>query len=677
MTDSAASQTALTSRRSQVTLVAFLAFLSALPYVNTLRNGFVYDDTTQVLANPYIRNFRHLREIFTTTVWSYRGGADAAAVYYRPLMHVVYLACFNLFGPVAAVFHLASILFNAAVVIALFMLTERLFESRTLALAAATVFALHPIHAEAVDWVAAVPDLEVCFFYLLTFWVFLGLPKREEPQIRRPPPDGAQEPGPRHRALLAGLGMSASFILALLSKESALTLPLLATIYEHFYREDRFETRRAKKALRYVVLWILDIIYLAFRLHFWGLARVTRSMPFGEVVIAAVGLVGQYVGKFLWPVRLCAFYVFDPLALPSRVTEGLAALIILTLLFWRLWRSARRVSFGLLWFVVTLTPVLNARWMPANVFNERHLYLPSVGLCWVAGWGATRLFAVAAHRRAARRWAAVMASAALAALAVLRIVTRNRDWHDEITFYTRTLAVSPNAVQMLNNLGQVYYNQGDVQAAEKEWLLASKIAPDYPVLLDNVGLLYMREGRYAEAVDALERSLRQAPNDPLAHLNLGETLYQSGEVQRAEEELRAAVHLAPLNVRARTLLGELYLAEGKYEQAAEQFERSISSLPTSKAVLGEGLAYFQMGKREQAESAFKKAEALDPADSHAHFTLGFFYGQTGRTEEAIKEYERGFKIDPDNLDARVAFQKLKSDNPLTPGPSPQRGRGEK
>ncbi len=78
---SAASQAVSSLRRNKVALIAFLALLSGLPYLNAVRNGFVYDDITQVLANPYIRKFHHLREIFTTTVWSYRGGSEAATVY--------------------------------------------------------------------------------------------------------------------------------------------------------------------------------------------------------------------------------------------------------------------------------------------------------------------------------------------------------------------------------------------------------------------------------------------------------------------------------------------------------------------------------------------------------------------------------------------------------------------
>lgn len=638
-----------TSRKSQFALIAVLAILTSLPYLNTLHNGFVYDDSSQVLSNPYIRNFHHLREIFTTTVWSYRGGREAATVYYRPLMTLLYLGCFQLAGAAAWLYHLASILFNAAAVVAVFLLTERMFGNRPLAFAAAAIFALHPIHSEAVAWVAAVTDLQVSFFYVLTFWLFLGLPQRNSRQ-----------------AVLAQAAMSASFLLCLLSKESAVTLPLLAAIYEHFYRDDRLRIRWPEKLRRYGLLWVLLLGYLVFHFYFLGMVKATRPMALQEAAFSVVGLVAQYLWKFLWPVRLCAFYVFpdDLLTLFKQVPAGLLALGVLALLFRYLWRHARQVSFGLIWFLVTLAPVLNARWMPANVFSERYLYLPSVGLCWVLGWGCTRLFeAIRKPVRPTWRRAVATALAILGALSVFRIVTRNRDWHDEVTFYRSTLAVSPDSVQMRNNLGQVYYNRGDYAAAEQEWLLAQKIAPNYPVLLDNLGLVYTQEQRYDEAVAVLLRCLRLVPTDPVAHVNLGEAYYQTGNLQLAEKELRTAVSLAPLFVRARISLGEFYFAQARYDEAAGQFRRSIESVPTAKGYLGEGLAYFQLGNSEKAQSDLQKAEALDPASSRPHFVLGFFYAETGRPRQAIEEYESGFRIDPDNAAARAAFLKLKGQVP--------------
>jgi 4-amino-4-deoxy-L-arabinose transferase-like glycosyltransferase len=200
--------------------MAFLALAAALPYLNTLRNGFVSDDEMQVLHNPYIRNFRYWARIFTTPVASYVG--VKAPNYYRPLMNVGYLLCYQVFGLHPLGFHLANVVLHVLVVCVVILLTKRIFQDRSLALMAALLFAIHPIHSEAIAWIAASPDLELSMFYLLTFRLFLAVAR----------------PGGRF-SYLAQLAMAGSFMLTMFSKEQAVTLPVLATVYEHFYRADR------------------------------------------------------------------------------------------------------------------------------------------------------------------------------------------------------------------------------------------------------------------------------------------------------------------------------------------------------------------------------------------------------------------------------------------------------
>src|SRR5438477_665565 len=84
-------------------LISILALCAALPYLNTLRNEFVYDDIVQVLENPYIQSLRYIPQIFTTSAWSFTG--QGPSNYYRPLMSFGYLLCYEVFGRSAYGFH--------------------------------------------------------------------------------------------------------------------------------------------------------------------------------------------------------------------------------------------------------------------------------------------------------------------------------------------------------------------------------------------------------------------------------------------------------------------------------------------------------------------------------------------------------------------------------------------
>ena len=635
-------------------MMAALAGIAVLPYLNSLSNGFVYDDVSQVLNNPYLRSFHYLRQIFTSSVWSFQGGYAGVTNYYRPMMSFGYLVCYRLFGPNAFVFHAVNVILNAAVVLVLYDVTRRLFRSEFVAVAAALVFALHPVHSESVDWVGAVTDLELTLFFLAAFGFYLRIPRLTSGR-------------PSGRWFVVQTGVVLSLALAALSKEPALTLPVLLVIYEHFYREDRAETSVFEKIARYAPAWAFVPIYLVARAHFLGgFAPVQVGRPGAatdELAISAVALLGQYAAKMLWPVRLCAYYVFPTswLVLLPEVLGGIAAVVIGSLLFILLWKWARRASFGLVWFLVTLAPALDIRWMPVGAFAERYLYLPSVGLCWVIAWACWRLWGIGAPFGRTWRVGLAVVAVALMVPAALRIVTRNRDWKDDLTFYQRTLALSPDSNVMHTNLGKLYWEQGKTDLAEQQWRAAAELAPDAPVVLDNMGLLLTSRQQYDEALADLTRAVQIAPEDSFAHRNLANLYSDLGRREEAEQEFKAALSISPLDFRTRDELGQLYLDEGRFPEAEVQFRASLALRPSLAAWLGLGISRWRQGDSEAAELDLKNAEAMDAADGRIHVALGLLYDATGRKAQALDEYQASLKTDIKDPQTKAAFQKLQSE----------------
>ncbi len=621
------------SRFSDLTLMAFLAVAAALPYLNTLRNGFVSDDDMQVLYNPYVRNFHYLAKIFTSQATSHAPGWPN---YYRPLMNVGYLLCFQVFGLRASGYHLANVVLHVAVVCAVFLLTKRMFQNRDLALMAAVLFAIHPIHSEAVAWIAASPDLELSIFYLLTFWLFLAVAR----------------PGGRF-SYLAQLAMAGSFVLALLSKEQAVTLPVLATVYEHFYRPDRGETRPTQKVRRYAALWLLTVAYLLFRVRFLGALSSgfsANGLTWFLTFLSALALLGQYLWEALWPVNLhvlCPFHtplsLFDP-----PVVGGLVGLAVCSALFFYLWRRAKPLSFGLVWMLIPLAPALNARWMPVGAFAERYLYLPSVGFCWLLGWGLLRLRARASPRGAAWSRALATAFVLLVALCSFRIVTRNRDWRNNLTLYTNTLAACPDANYLRRELGAAYWDKGDVESAEREWLEVLKTVPQQSSTWSSLGLLYLKKQNYSQALEFLRKALECDPRNPDAHHSLGLYYMNTGSLKLAEPELRTALSLFPSNYEARNELGMLYVGEGRTAEAEEQFRQSVEMEPNITGYGNLGLIHWRRGDVKLAEQEWREALRLAPNDSSILNNLGLVCTQQGRYAEAVSFFRKAIELKPDD-----------------------------
>ncbi|MGA2607152.1 MAG: tetratricopeptide repeat protein [Terriglobia bacterium] len=635
------------SRFSDLTLMACLVVGAALPYLNTLRNGFVSDDEMQVLDNPYIRNFHHLLRIFTTPAASYVGVETPK--YYRPLMNVGYLLCYQVFGPHAFGFHLVNVVLHVLVVCAVFLLTKRMFQDRNLALMAAVLFAIHPIHSEAVAWIAASPDLQLSLFYLLTFWFFLAV----------------AQPGGRF-SYFAQLAMAGSFVLAIFSKEQAVTLPLLATVYEHFYRPDRAETRPARKVLRYAVLWLLTVLYLLFRVRVLGALTSGFSLnqlTWFQTFVSAIALVGRYLWKVLWPVDLRVFCPFHPSAglFDPAVVGGVATLAVCCALFFFLWRRAKPLSFGLVWMLVTLAPVLNARWMPIFAFAERYLYLPSVGFCWLLGWGFLRLRARASARSAVWSRALLTAFAILVALCSFRIVTRNRDWRNNFTLYTNTLAACPDAYYVRKDLGATYWQIGDVESAEREFREVLKVEPQSTSALGGLGLVHLKKQHYSEAIEFFKKALEFDPYNAEARLYLGVTYMDTHSLELAETELRTAVSLFPLNSNARNALGKVYLDEGRTAEAEEQFRQSVEIEPNIMGYGSLGLIHWRRGDVRLAEQEWREALRLAPNDSSILNNLGLVCTNQGRYTEAASFFHKAIELKPDDasphLNLGIAYGK--------------------
>jgi tetratricopeptide (TPR) repeat protein len=312
----------------------------------------------------------------------------------------------------------------------------------------------------------------------------------------------------------------------------------------------------------------------------------------------------------------------------------------------------------MVWLLLTLAPVLNVRWMTSNAFAERYLYLASVGFCWMTAWAGVQIWNLLSARGNRWRVAIPLAAALIATLWAVRIVARNREWHDNLTFFTATLKVSPDAYYMHNNLGTEYWQMGNIPAAKKEWITALKLSPKSEFVLHNLGLVAHAEGNYPKARAFYLYALTIRPNYMDAHLDLGKTYDAMGLLDNAKAEFIEAEKLSPLSARVHITLSEFYLDRRELNEAEAEARRSVEIQPTTQGEWDLGLAKWLQDDRAGAERAFLDALALSPSSSRAHFMLGLFYMDSGRNADSIREYRAGLQIDPGNADAIANLKKL-------------------
>lgn len=630
-------------RRRDLLTITFLFALALGCYVNTLGNEFVYDDQLQILQNPYVKSWHYLPQIFRTTVWSFIGDAGETN-YYRPLMTLTYLGLWKAFGDIPMGFHLFNILLNALVVACVLYAGRVLFKDHWAATLAAAVFAVHPVHTETVNWVAAVPDLEATLFFLAAFLRYARAERSWKTQT-----------------LVVVL-----FVLALLAKEPALMLAPVLLCYEHLVRDDRQETRFTEKLRRYLPVCIAAVAYLGLRIALFGkLAPVLQhaQISWPSAIYSAFSLLAEYARLLFWPVRLSAFHVFHANISPASPggfpgVAIVAASIVFVLSTYKRWPEG---AFCVIWMALTLAPVLNARWMAANVLTERYLYLPSVAFCWLAGWAAKKLWDFAALRSGPirqTRWAIAAAGLVLAFLSATAVWSRNRVWHDDVTLYTQTLKTDPDSYVMHMNLGTNYFGLRNFTASEQELNRALELRPASPNVLNALGCVYMQQGRLDQASAVLQKAIALKPAWTDPHSNYGRLLERTGHDDEALSQFRTAVQVGPLNANARLLLADQLAKLGYDAEAESQYRKSIELDPSLKAQQNLTDLLMNSGRDAEAMAILRKLVVAYPYDSQAHLKLGQLLEKSGALAQARIEYQATLQTDPANADARDALKRL-------------------
>lgn len=510
--------------------LAAVAAASVLLYLPILGAEFVYDDFLIVLDNRWIRSFDHLGEIFTSSV---SGFIDPSLIpnYYRPLIYVVYAMAYRAFWTDPFGYHLLNVLFNAAVGVAAYLAVRAVLRAtgregganRWVPFVAALLFAAHPIHTEAVDFVGSNTELLFALFLLLSFWLYA-------------------EPGTG----AAGVALSAACYLAsALTKETGLTLPILLVLFDVAVRREPFWS--ARHLLRLAPYAAVTVIYFALRLNaLGGVVPYQRHGGLGLLwhVANVFPLFMQYVGKLLLPVGMTIFYPFRPVGslLEPRALAGLAvggAFAAAWLWSWR--RNATvNVALSLVW--APLLPVLYVSGVGESAFADRYLYVSSAGFALLGALGVA--WAWARPQRGVRIAAAAVVAAVLALYAA-GTVRRHAAWQTDLALWSDAAAKAPGAPRPIAAIGDHHYRGQRWDEAVTWYERAVQLGRADTGLLTNLGIAYARMHRFGDAERSFLGGLAIDPSDHRLQYNLG-LVYASGRrYDEAIARFEAALRLRP------------------------------------------------------------------------------------------------------------------------------------
>ena len=561
------------SASSTPLLFATVALISVLPYLPALKFGFVYDDDVQVVQNRLLQSWRSLGAIFEQPSWSFlysglHGG------YYRPVFLAWLSFLHHLFGLRPEGWHFSSLLLHGFVSGLLFLLLRRHAFAPWIAIVAALLFGLHPVHVESVAWVSGSTDLLAAASLLASLLLWWK----------------STEDTPRARWMLP---FSLFFyMVALLAKETAIIFPGIVFVYVYSHRGVSLAANNSKSqelpALRKALPFLaVAVIYLGLRHVVLNGSVTTFTMAGLRMTIAtAPALLLFYLRHLIWPIGLSLFYSFVPNAFVTSSSFLLPFLVLVLLAGTAGWlvprfRSFRAVT-GFSWLLFPLLPVLWVPFFPAgDQAHDRYLYLPSVGLA-ILGAELLRFAAQQVPRSSILKSSVGVVLLLLTASTVIE----SRPWRNDVSLYRHACRVSRDHPIACNNLAVALIGQGEYGEARDILRPLLQTHRDSSRINGNFGIANYRLADFATAESALRRATELDPAYADAFLYLALTCYRTNRLQEAELLLRQAVSLDPAAEGYHLALGSVLMAQNKYQEACEQLREELRQRPGLGAALG-------------------------------------------------------------------------------------------
>jgi protein O-mannosyl-transferase len=594
-------------------LSVLIVALSAIAiYANSLTNGFAYDDDWIILRNTRVHQLNDLGLIWGTPYWPTFGNILGL---YRPLAIFAYAIEWAIGGGAPWVYHVTNVGLHTIVCVLVLILLRRFVNARA-ALLGALVFAVHPVHVEAVangvgqaELIAAVGVLTACVLYTRTS-------ERSKPSL-----------------LVLAL-LPACYLFALFSKEASITLPALLVILDIAQRKLRLNARSIREYIgthwmMFFLLAATAVLYLSIRVGVLGSisgSDAAPGLPFlreEHRMLTAFRAWPEYIRLLFFPKDLSADYS-PAVILPVESWTPMAALGLAMILGFAAmaFTLPASVAVGLpaAWFLISIVTVSNLFFPIGVVVAERTLYLPSVAIALVVGFAWDAIEKNAEQRR--RQLAGVTIALALGLMG-FRTVQRNPEWKSTLSILTAMVNDHPESYHAAWILADQYWRRGDVAQSAFYWEAAMRLWPrDSQLLLEYANFNIGRKN-WKRSIELLEQSRAMHPWVPRVHEMLAFSYANANRPNEALVASREAFSLGSNTGLMYAITATAYDQLGRRNEAAGAWRVAVhnkrGSLWIYRAMLARALAH--AGHTEEALAATDSATALLRSDSLALRTL--------------------------------------------------------
>jgi len=548
-------------------IVIFSVYLPVIGYPFT-----IFDDNLYVTDNPWVRSGISLENI----KWAL-GLVKTNNTYWHPLTWLSHMLDCSLFGLNAGMHHLTSLLFHAVNSILLFLVFRKMTGTMWRSAFVAVLFALHPVNADSVVWIAERKNLLSTFFWLLTMYCYFLY---------------TQKPSLFRYAVTCF-----AFICGLLAKPMLVTLPFVLLLLDfwpvrrtEFRFSDQPETVKGgsisfsfllKEKIPLILLSVVSVFVFTSSQQNEGIMVSTEAVPMILRLENAVVSYVCYIGKMIWPQNLAIHYPYPNVIPLWQFFASLFVLTCLTVLAVFCMKTKPYFLTGWLWFTGTLVPVsglVQAGLWPAMA--DRWAYVPFIGLFVIFSWG---IWDMTEGRRYQKKILAGMASFLILFLLISTRIQIGY-WKDDIALFTHAIEVTKDNSVAHNNLGTALGVLGSQEYREKalwHFYEAVRIDPDSAAGSHiNIGVELTAQNRYKEAFHHFSEALRTGgEKNGKLYFNMGNAMFRMGRYGKAADYYRKAIEIDPEDPNVYNDLGVALATSGNFREAIIYFSAAHRIAP--------------------------------------------------------------------------------------------------
>ena len=659
-------------RYGAVTAVCgLLALLVAIVFGQTVQHDFIdMDDAQYVFNNSQVRAGLSLQGI----AWAFTTCCESN---WHPLTWISHELDWQLFGSWAGGHHLTSVLLHALTAIILFLALRRMTGRLGCSALVAALFAIHPLRAESVAWVAERKDVLSGFFFAITLWAYARYAEEGEEgrggdaETRRRGDGGTWV----WYSMVVGF-----FAMGLMSKPMLVTLPFVLLLLD-YWPLGRWQTHLSPLSPSprlplsplppmfmpqwQLIVEKLPLIALAVAsctVTIWaqrGAMPDIDVLPPGYRVANALVAYGEYVAGTLWPADLAAYYPLPHNGWPAWLI-AVSAVTLLGISAVAIWARRRGpwLFSGWFWYLGMLVPVIGLIQVGGQARADRYTYLPQIGLLLALVWGTDALWQ---WLRLGPRLAIAASTLVVLALVVCAVCQVSL-WRDGETVWRHAIACTTENSRAHANLAGILGRRRAYPEAIEQFKLAFEIAPNQPDPLNNYGVTLREAGRLNEAVHIGRLAVELKPDSPTLHENLAVTLTRRGLWDEAIGEYQKELELRPDDFPSRFNLAQIYARLGRAEDAVREYRAvaaAAEDFPDIHFYLANALS---AGRAYQAAvEEYRKALERRPDAGEAWHNLGMTLQRSGRPDEALGALVKAVQCLPGNAEYRYYLAVLLRD----------------